>query len=31
MRSAVWHFLQSSVLERLIAELPEHVHVVICE
>ena len=30
-RSAVWHFLQGSVLKRLVAELPENVHVVICE
>jgi hypothetical protein len=27
----VWYFLQSSVLERLISELPEQLHVVICE
>lgn len=30
-RSAVWHFLQGSVLKRLIAELPDEVHVVICQ
>jgi amino acid transporter/nucleotide-binding universal stress UspA family protein len=30
-RSAVWHLLQGSVLKRLVAELPEDVHVVICE
>lgn len=30
-RSAVWHFLQGSVLKRLIAELPDDVHVVICQ
>ncbi len=30
-RSAVWHFLQGSVLKRLMAELPERVRVVICE
>jgi amino acid transporter/nucleotide-binding universal stress UspA family protein len=30
-RSAVWHFLQGSVLKRLIAELPENIHVVICQ
>lgn len=30
-RSAVSHFLQGSVLKRLVAELPEPVHVVICE
>ncbi len=30
-RSTIWHFLQGSVLKRLIAELPEKVHVVICE
>jgi amino acid transporter/nucleotide-binding universal stress UspA family protein len=30
-RNAVWHFLQGSVLKRLIAELPDEVHVVICQ
>jgi nucleotide-binding universal stress UspA family protein len=30
-RSSVWHFLQGSVLKRLIAALPESVHVVICQ
>jgi len=30
-RSTVWHFLRGSVLKRLISELPENVHVVICE
>jgi nucleotide-binding universal stress UspA family protein len=30
-RSSVWHFLQGSVLKRLVAELPDNVHVVICE
>ena len=30
-RGAVWHFLQGSVLKRLVAELPEKIHVVICE
>jgi nucleotide-binding universal stress UspA family protein len=30
-RGAVWHFLQGSVLKRLIAELPEDIHVVICQ
>ena len=30
-RNAVWHFLQGSVLKELIAELPDEVHVVICE
>jgi amino acid transporter/nucleotide-binding universal stress UspA family protein len=30
-RSSVWHFLQGSVLKRLIAELPDSVHVVICQ
>jgi nucleotide-binding universal stress UspA family protein len=30
-RSAVWHFLQGSVLKRLIAELPDRIHVVICQ
>jgi amino acid transporter len=30
-RRAVWHFLQGSVLKRLIAELPDEIHVVICQ
>lgn len=30
-RSAVWHFLRGDVLKRLIDELPDDVHVVICE
>jgi nucleotide-binding universal stress UspA family protein len=30
-RGAVWHFLQGSVLKRLVAELPDKVRVVICE
>jgi amino acid transporter len=30
-RSAVWHFLQGSVLKRLVKALPEAVHVVICQ
>jgi amino acid transporter/nucleotide-binding universal stress UspA family protein len=30
-RSSVWHFLQGSVLKRLIAALPDSVHVVICQ
>ncbi len=30
-RGGVWHFLQGSVLKRLVAELPERTHVVICE
>jgi amino acid transporter/nucleotide-binding universal stress UspA family protein len=30
-RSSIWHFLQGSVLKRLIAELPDSVHVVICQ
>jgi amino acid transporter len=30
-RSSVWHFLQGTVLKRLIAELPDEVHVVICQ
>jgi len=30
-RSAVWQFLRGDVLKELIAELPESVHVVICE
>jgi nucleotide-binding universal stress UspA family protein len=30
-RGAVWHFLQGSVLKRLVAELPEKIRVVICE
>jgi amino acid transporter/nucleotide-binding universal stress UspA family protein len=30
-RGAVWQFLRGSVLNRLIAELPEKTHVVICE
>jgi nucleotide-binding universal stress UspA family protein len=31
LRGAVWHFLEGSVLKRLVAELPDQVHVVICE
>jgi nucleotide-binding universal stress UspA family protein len=30
-RSAVWQFLRGDVLKRLLRELPEPVHVVICE
>jgi nucleotide-binding universal stress UspA family protein len=30
-RGAVWHFLQGSVLKRLVAELPDEIHVVICQ
>lgn len=30
-RGAVWHFLQGSVLKRLIKELPDDIHVVICQ
>jgi nucleotide-binding universal stress UspA family protein len=30
-RGAVWHFLRGNVLNRLIEELPEKIHVVICE
>jgi amino acid transporter len=30
-RSAVWQFLRGDVLKELLRELPEHVHVVICE
>ena len=30
-RSAVWQFLRGDVLKRLLSELPEPVHVVICE
>ncbi len=30
-RLAVWHFLQGSVLKHLVAELPDEIHVVICE
>jgi amino acid transporter/nucleotide-binding universal stress UspA family protein len=30
-RSSVWHFLEGSVLKRLVAELPADVRVVICE
>jgi nucleotide-binding universal stress UspA family protein len=30
-RGAVWHFLQGSVLKRLVTELPDKVRVVICE
>src|SRR6266545_3940767 len=30
-RSAVWQFLRGNVLKRLLRELPEPVHVVICE
>jgi hypothetical protein len=30
-RSTVWHFLEGSVLKRLVAELPAEVRVVICE
>jgi amino acid transporter len=30
-RSTVWQFLRGDVLKRLIAELPEPIHVVICE
>jgi amino acid transporter len=30
-RSAVWSFLRGDVLKELLSELPEHVHVVICE
>jgi nucleotide-binding universal stress UspA family protein len=30
-RSSIWHFLQGSVLKRLIEELPDSVHVVICQ
>ena len=30
-RSAVWQFLRGDVLKRLIAELPDPIHVVICE
>jgi nucleotide-binding universal stress UspA family protein len=30
-RSAVWHFLRGDVLKELIDELPEPIHVVICE
>jgi amino acid transporter len=30
-RSTVWQFLRGDVLKRLLAELPEQVHVVICE
>jgi amino acid transporter/nucleotide-binding universal stress UspA family protein len=30
-RNAVWHFLEGNVLKRLVAELPNEVHVVICE
>ena len=30
-RSAVWTFLRGDVLKELLRELPEQVHVVICE
>jgi amino acid transporter len=30
-RGAVWHFLQGSVLKRLVKELPDPIRVVICE
>lgn len=30
-RSAVWHFLRGDVLKQLLKELPDPVHVVICE
>jgi amino acid transporter/nucleotide-binding universal stress UspA family protein len=30
-RGAVWHFLRGNVLNRLVEELPEKIHVVICE
>jgi amino acid transporter len=30
-RGAVWHFLQGTVLKRLVTELPDKIHVVICE
>jgi amino acid transporter/nucleotide-binding universal stress UspA family protein len=30
-RSSVWHFLQGSVLKRLMAALPDSIHVVICQ
>jgi amino acid transporter/nucleotide-binding universal stress UspA family protein len=30
-RSAVWQFLRGDVLKQLLRELPDHVHVVICE
>ena len=30
-RSTVWQFLRGDVLKQLIAELPENIHVVICE
>ncbi len=30
-RSAVWHFLRGNVLKKLMTELPEPIHVVICE
>jgi hypothetical protein len=30
-RSAVWQFLRGDVLKELLRELPEPVHVVICE
>ena len=31
IRGAVWHFLQGTVLKRLVEELPDSIHVVICE
>jgi hypothetical protein len=30
-RSTVWQFLRGDVLKSLLAELPEPIHVVICE